>query len=250
METERQETSAEPIRLQKVLAAAGVGSRRACEELIAAGRVKVDGQVVDVMGSRVDPRASVIHVDGLRVAVDESLVHLAFNKPRGVLSAMTDDRGRRTIADFVSDRPERLFHVGRLDADTEGLLLVMNDGELSHRLAHPSYEVPKTYFAEVQGTVWPKIRRAIMAGVELDDGPVRVDEFRVKDSMNGRTIVELVLHEGRKHVVRRLMEEVGHPVERLVRTNFGPIRIGDQRPGTVRRLTGTELGHLYAAVGL
>jgi len=242
----------EPIRLQKVLAAAGLGSRRACEELIAAGRVSVDGVVVTELGTRVDPGRAVIHVDGQRVNVRSDLVYLALNKPRGVLSAMSDDRGRRTVADLVADRPERLFHVGRLDADTEGLLLLTNDGELAHRLMHPGFGVPKTYLATVPGPVPKTLGRRLRDGVELEDGPVRVDAFRVVQQEGGgadiKAIVEVVLHEGRNRIVRRMLDAVGHPVQRLVRTSIGPVRLGGQRPGTLRELTRDELGELFRLV--
>ncbi|HEX9039461.1 MAG TPA: pseudouridine synthase, partial [Trebonia sp.] len=164
------------VRLQKVLAAAGVGSRRHCEELIGAGRVEVDGQVVRRFGARVDPERQVIRVDGKRIPARQDVVYLAFNKPRGVLTAMSDDRGRKTIVDFLGDRAERLFHVGRLDYDTEGLMLLTNDGELAHRLAHPSYEVAKTYWAEVPGPVPRDLGRRLQAGVELDDGVAVADK--------------------------------------------------------------------------
>lgn len=239
------------VRLQKVLAAAGVGSRRACEELIAAGRVEVDGQTVRTMGVRVDPTYAVIKVDGMRVTTAEAgLVHLALNKPRGVVSSMSDPQGRPTVGDYVHDRPQRLFHVGRLDADTEGLLLLTNDGELAHRLAHPSYEVRKTYVAEVSGPVAGGVGRRLRAGVELDDGTVVVDSFRVVDRVGARVMVEVVLHEGRKHVVRRLLMAVGYPVQRLVRTHVGPVALGELRPGNVRTLTGDEIAKLYREVGL
>jgi 23S rRNA pseudouridine2605 synthase len=247
---------ADGVRLQKVLARAGVASRRAAEELIAAGRVSVDGETVREMGRRVDPATAVVHVDGARVVLREDVVHLALNKPRGMLSTMSDDRGRPCVGDLVADRTEllshagRLFHVGRLDADTEGLLLLTNDGELGHRLMHPSFEVQKTYLAEVAGQVPRDLGRRLRAGVELDDGPVAVDSFRMVDAHAGRSMVELVLHEGRKHVVRRLMDEVGHPVQRLVRTAIGEVRLGDQRPGKLRPLNRTETGALYRAVGL
>jgi 23S rRNA pseudouridine2605 synthase len=243
---------AEPgVRLQKVLAAAGVGSRRACEELIAAGRVEVDGVRVREMGSRVDPATSVIKVDGMRVATEASgLVYLALNKPRGVVSAMSDSRGRPNLGDYVEGRRERLFHVGRLDADTEGLLLLTNDGALAHRLAHPSYGVPKTYLAEIPGPVPRDLGMRLRSGVELDDGTVAVDAFRVVGRSGGRVMVEIVVHEGRKHVVRRLLAAVGHPVERLVRTDFGPVSVGELRPGRTRALTAAEIGRLYAEVGL
>jgi 23S rRNA pseudouridine2605 synthase len=241
---------AEPVRLQKVLAAAGVGSRRHCEDLIAAGRVSVDGRVTTELGLRVDPAAVVVRVDGQRIAASPELVYLALNKPKGVVSTMSDPRGRTTLPDVVGERRERLFHVGRLDADTEGLLLLTNDGELAHRLAHPRYEVRKTYVADVTGSVARDVGRRLRAGVELDDGPVAVDAFRVLESTAKRALVEVVLHEGRKHVVRRLLAAVGLPVQRLVRTEIGPIRLGDMRPGRTRPLTPREVEQLYQLVDM
>jgi 23S rRNA pseudouridine2605 synthase len=243
------------IRLQKVLAAAGVGSRRACEVLIAQGRVEVDGSVVREQGVRVDPGKAVIKVDGMRVSTEESgLVHLVLNKPRGVVSTMSVEDDRPTIADYVpaamQERGIRLFHVGRLDTDTEGLLLLTNDGELAHRLTHPSFGVPKTYLAEVSGPVARDVGRRLRAGIELDDGVVVADSFRLVDSFGPRVTVELVLHEGRYHVVRRMLEAVGHPVQRLVRTKVGPVALGELRPGRTRVLSPAEVGQLYAAVGL
>jgi 23S rRNA pseudouridine2605 synthase len=232
------------VRLQKALAAAGLGSRRACEELIAAGRVTVDGVVAE-LGRRVDPHSAVIQVDGHRVIVRDDLVYLALNKPRGVLSAMSDARGRRTVGDLVGDRPERLFHVGRLDADSEGLLLLTNDGDLAHRLMHPSFGVLKTYLATVPGPVSRQLGGRLRAGVELADGPVRVDAFRVVQQHARQAIVEVVLHEGRKHIVRRLLAEVGHPVDRLVRTRIGPVHLGGQRAGSARKLTRAEIADLH-----
>lgn len=243
--------SEDGVRLQKVLAAAGVGSRRMCEAMIAAGRVEVDGEVVRTMGVRVDPRSAVIKVDGMRIATEESgLVHLALNKPREVVSTMTDPHGRPSLGDYVKGRRERLFHVGRLDADTEGLILLTNDGELAHRLTHPSYEVPKTYLAEVVGPLRRDVGRRLREGVELEDGTVEVDSFRPVDRSGARVMVEIVLHEGRKHIVRRLLDAVGHPVERLVRTAIGPITLGDLRVGNTRTLTRDEVGRLYREVGL
>jgi 23S rRNA pseudouridine2605 synthase len=240
-------TETDGIRLQKVLAAAGVGSRRRCEELIAAGRVTVNGTVAE-LGARVDPQTAVIHVDGARVTVRDDLVYLALNKPRGVLSAMTDPRGRPTVGDLVADyahSAERLFHVGRLDADTEGLLLLTNDGDLAHTLMHPSFGVLKTYLATVPGPVGKDVGRRLRAGVELADGPARVDRFRVVQTHRDQAIVEVVLHEGRNHIVRRLLAEVGHPVRRLVRTSVGPVRLGGQRVGTLRPLTRDEIAGLH-----
>jgi 23S rRNA pseudouridine2605 synthase len=237
-------TSENGIRLQKVLASAGLGSRRACEELIAEGRVTVDGEVAE-LGRRVDPATAVIHVDGDRIVVRDDLVYLALNKPRGVLSAMSDSRGRRTVGDLVAERAERLFHVGRLDADSEGLLLLTNDGELAHRLMHPSFGVLKTYLATVPAPVGREVGRRLRGGVELEDGPARVDRFRVVQTAGRQAIVEVVLHEGRKHIVRRLLAEVGHPVSRLVRTQIGPVHLGGQRAGTLRPLTRTEVAELH-----
>jgi 23S rRNA pseudouridine2605 synthase len=238
------------VRLQKVLAEAGIGSRRHCEELIGAGRVEVDGQTVRRFGARVDPEHQVIKVDGKRIPAKPGLVYLAFNKPPKVLTAMSDDRGRKTVTDYLGDRSERLFHIGRLDYDTEGLMLLTNDGELAHRLAHPSFEVAKTYLAEVTDPVPKDLGRRLQAGIELDDGIATADRFRVIDRSGNRVMVEITLHEGRKHIVRRMLAATGHPVSRLVRTDVGPIRLGNLKPGVSRDLTTREIGELYAAVGL
>jgi 23S rRNA pseudouridine2605 synthase len=235
---------AEGVRLQKVLAAAGVGSRRACEILISEGRVEVDGAIVTQLGVRVDPLTAVVRVDGVRVDIRDEYVYLALNKPRGVLSAMSDSRGRRNVGDLVGDRPYRLFHVGRLDADSEGLLLLTNDGELAHRLMHPSFEIVKVYLATVQGRVGHDVGRRLRSGIQLEDGPAQVDRFRIVDSTTDRTLVEVALHEGRNRIVRRLLAAVGHPVLRLVRTAIGPVRLGSQRPGQIRELARTEVGEL------
>jgi 23S rRNA pseudouridine2605 synthase/16S rRNA pseudouridine516 synthase len=238
------------VRLQKVLAAAGVGSRRHCEELIGAGRVEVDGEIVRRFGARVDPQHQVIRVDGRRIPASEDLVYLALNKPAGVLTSMSDSRGRKTMADLLGDVGERLFHVGRLDYDTEGLMLLTNDGELAHRLAHPRYGVPKTYLAEVTGPVPRDLGRQLITGVELEDGVASADKFRVVEQVGGRALVEITLHEGRKHIVKRMLAAVGHPVSRLVRTQVGPVSLGSLRPGSTRRLSTKEVGDLYSAVGL
>ncbi|KAA2252868.1 rRNA pseudouridine synthase [Solihabitans fulvus] len=244
----------EGVRLQKVLAQAGIASRRASEELIAEGRVSVDGKVVREQGRRVDPVNAVIHVDGMRVEIREDIVHLAFNKPKGVLTTMSDDEGRPCVGDYVRERMEsggpRLFHVGRLDADTEGLLLLTNDGDLAHRLMHPSYNVLKTYLAEVPGPVAKDVGKRLRAGVELEDGPASVNSFKLVDSMPGKALVEVVVHEGRKHIVRRLLEAVGYPVQKLVRVAIAGVQLGNQRPGAIRKLNRVEVGNLYNAVGL
>jgi 23S rRNA pseudouridine2605 synthase len=233
-----------------VLAAAGVASRRAAENLISAGRVSVNGDVVRVLGRRVNPATDVIHVDGVRVNVRDDRLYLALNKPRGVLSTMSDERGRPTVGEYVAEREERLFHVGRLDQDSEGLLLLTNDGELANRLMHPRYLVLKTYLAEVSGPVPRSLGRRLRSGVELDDGPVAVDDFTIVDAGHGRALVQLTLHEGRNRIVRRLLAQVGHPVLRLVRTQIGPVRLGHQRPGTVRKLSQGEVGELFRLVGM
>lgn len=243
----------EGVRLQKVLSQAGIASRRAAEKLILEGRVEVDGQVVSELGTRVDPDASVIRVDGVRVVADDSMVYLALNKPRGMHSTMSDDRGRPCIGDLVERKvrgTKNLFHVGRLDADTEGLILLTNDGELAHRLMHPSHEVPKTYLATVTGSVPRGLGKKLRAGIELDDGPARVDDFAVVDAIPGKTLVRLTLHEGRNRIVRRLLAAAGFPVEALVRIEFGPVSLGEQRPGSIRSLSRGEVGQLYKAVGL
>lgn len=249
------------VRLQKVLAQAGVASRRAAEELIAAGRVTVDGKVVREMGRRVDPDAAVVHVDGNRIVLDDTMTYLALNKPVGVVSSMSDDLGRMSVGDLLVERGAmdehfdggvraRLFHVGRLDAETEGLLLLTNDGELGHRLMHPSYEVAKTYLAEVQGSIPRDLGRRLRDGIELEDGLVTVDSFKVVAAHGAKSMVEVVIHEGRKHVVRRLLDEVGHPVLKLVRTAIGDLQLGQQRPGRFRALTHAEIGSLYRSVDL
>ncbi len=243
-------SAAEGIRLQKVMAAAGIGSRRACEALIEAGRVSVNDEVVHEQGRRVDPETDIIRVDTMRINSAAGLVYLALNKPRGIVTSMTDPEGRPCVGDLVESRTERLFHVGRLDADTEGLLLLTNDGELANRLTHPSYQVPKTYLAEVLGPVARDVGKRLRNGIELEDGVAKVDAFRLVDSTSNRVLVELVLHEGRKHVVRRLLTEVGHPVQRLLRTAVGGVHLGSQKPGKLRVLTREELGGLFSLVGM
>jgi 23S rRNA pseudouridine2605 synthase len=240
-------------RLQKVLAKAGVASRRVAEELIEQRRIEVDGFIVREQGLRIDPETAVVRVDGVRIVVREEQVYLALNKPKGYQSTMSDEFNRPCVGDIVAERVmagQRLFHVGRLDADTEGLLLVTNDGDLAHRLMHPSFEVSKTYLATVEGEVQRDIGKRLRKGVELDDGPATVDEFGVLEVGQGRSLVKVVLHEGRKHIVRRMLEAVGHPVTALVRTHIGPVALGDQRPGTLRVLGRDEIGKLYEAVSL
>lgn len=250
MNTESEGPEGPEVRLQKALADAGVGSRRYCESLIADGRVKVDGKVVDWFGARVDPQKVVIHVDGKRVETRSEMRYYALNKPRGVVSTMSDEKGRDSLARYVDEVPERLFHVGRLDTDTEGLILLTNDGELAHRLTHPSFGVPKTYLAEIHGPIPRDLGRILRKGVALEDGPVKADGFRIVEQSGKRILVEVVIHEGRKHIVRRLLKEVGFPVQQLARTEFGPVKLGRLKPGAVRALNRKEIGELYAAVDL
>jgi len=235
-------------RLQKVLANAGLGSRRLCENFIAEGIVTVNGKKA-TLGDKVDPITDVIHINGQRVVTDTRLVYIAMNKPRGVVSTMEDERGREAVADYIGELSQRVYHVGRLDADSEGLLLLTNDGKLAHRLMHPSYQIPKTYRCEIAGPVPRSLGRNLKAGIELEDGPVKVDEFRVVDAFGRSALVELVLHEGRNHIVRRMLEASGHPVSRLIRTAIGPIKLGDLKPGRTRRLTNAEIGALFKTVG-
>jgi len=240
----------EGVRLQKVLAAAGVASRRASEIMIDRRRVEVNGHVVTEQGLRVDPDRDVIRVDGARIPPPRRHVYLVVNKPRGVISTMSDPEGRPTLADLIEKRKERLFHVGRLDTDTEGLIILTNHGEFAHRLAHPSYEVEKTYLAEVEGVVDASTLKRLRHGVTLEDGPVRPDKVTVTSRGAEKSLVEVTLHEGRNHVVRRMFDAVGHPVRRLSRTRIGPVRLGQLAQGASRELTSAELGALLDAVKL
>lgn len=238
------------IRLQKLLAQSGVASRRKCEQLMLDGLVEVDGEIVTRLGTKVDPSSAVIRVDGKRLPPVSPHVYLVLNKPRGVVSTMSDPEGRRHLGDLVADRPERLFHVGRLDTDTDGLLLLTNDGDFAHQMAHPSFEVEKTYVAEVDGIPTRATLQRLRDTVTLEDGPVPVHSVRVVSRHGEKAIVELVIHEGRNRIVRRLLDHVGHPVRRLTRTRFGPVAIGQLRRGEMRELTPAEIGTLLDAAGL
>ncbi|SDL56459.1 pseudouridine synthase [Tessaracoccus oleiagri] len=243
-------TETEGVRLQKVLAAAGIASRRASEEMILDGRVEVNGRIVTELGTRVDPERDTIRVDGSRIPAPRRHIYLVLNKPRGVVSTMDDPEGRPTLSDYVPPRMPRLFHVGRLDTQTEGLIVLTNDGEFAHRLAHPSYEVSKTYMVEVVGGMEPRTLKRLEKGVTLDDGPVKPDKIKVVSRTEGRTLLRITLHEGRNRIVRRMMDAVGHPVERLSRTAIGPIMLGQLPPGETREITRDELGKLLDIVGM
>lgn len=236
-------------RLQKVLARAGMGSRRACEELVDRRRVEVNGRIVTEQGLRVDADKDEIKVDGLTIAT-QSYVFFALNKPAGVVASMEDPDGRQCLGDYVQNRETRLFHVGRLDTETEGIILLTNHGELAHRLTHPRYGVKKTYLAAIQGPIPRDLGKRLKEGIPLDDGYARADHFRVVENTGKNYLVEVTLHEGRKHIVRRMLAEAGFPVDRLVRTRFGPIALGDQKSGWLRRMTNTEVGMVMESVGL
>ncbi|WP_374188506.1 pseudouridine synthase [Corynebacterium renale] len=244
----------EGTRLQKVLAQAGVASRRHSEVLIDAGRVEVNGKKVTRQGMKVHPEVDIIRVDGVRINTDKDAEYFILNKPRGVLSTMSDDMGRPCVGDLISEKTvagKRLFHVGRLDADTEGLLLLTNDGELANRLTHPRYEVTKTYLATVLGEADRALVRLLTKdGVELDDGPAKADYVQIIDTHEGQSLVRVELHEGRKHIVRRMLKAAGFPVQRLVRTKIHTVQLGEQKPGSLRALNDSELRSLYKAVGM
>ncbi|MFD6818500.1 pseudouridine synthase [Microbacterium sp. NPDC060132] len=237
-------TVPEGVRLQKVLAAAGVASRRVVEQYIVEGRIRVNGQTVTELGRRIDPERDLVDVDGTAVQLDVTKRYVMLNKPTGVVSSMRDESGRPDLRRFTKDYEERLYNVGRLDAETSGLLLLTNDGELAHVLAHPSFGVTKVYIAKVDGTVTPQTISTLTKGIELEDGPIAADKARLLDTSRGSSLVELTLHSGRNRIVRRMMAAVGHPVTELVRRQFGPLHLGTLPAGKTRDLSKIELGAL------
>lgn len=245
--SDREET--EGIRLQKALSQAGVASRRAAEAMIEEGRVEVNGRVVTTRGLRVDPGRDTIRVDGARIPAPRRHTYLLLNKPRGVVATMDAPEGRETLAQYVP-RHQRLYHVGRLDTDTEGLIILTNDGEFAHRLAHPSYEVRKTYLVDAEGLIDDRVLHRLEKGLRLEDGPIRPDRVRLVSRGPSRTLVRITLHSGRNRIVRRMMDSVGHPVRRLARIGIGPVRLGDLASGGTRELTREELGTLLDLVGM
>ncbi|WP_411698640.1 pseudouridine synthase [Conyzicola sp.] len=231
-------------RLQKVMAAAGVASRRVCEDLIAAGRVAVNGVRVEEPGRRVLP-TDLVSVDGKAIQLDTTKLYIMLNKPTGIVSSLNDDRGRPDLRRYTSMFDERLFNVGRLDAETSGLLLLTNDGELAHILAHPKFGVLKTYIAKVEGVMNQHTVNKLVGGIELEDGLIEADKARIIGTpSNDETVVEVTLHSGRNRIVRRMLEEVGHPVVDLVRRQFGPLHLGSLAPDAMRDLTKAEIGDL------
>lgn len=239
-------TDTEGVRLQKVMAAAGVASRRVCEDMITKGQVKVNGRVVTELGTRINPDVDKVTVGGTPVQLDNSRVYLALNKPRGVVSSMADENGRPDLSQFVAGY-DRVFNVGRLDSETTGLIIMTNDGELAHKLAHPKFGVTKTYVARVEGVVTPAIIHKLLSGFELEDGMIKADKAHVVDVQPGESLVEVVLHSGRNRIVRRMFEFVGHPVVGLVRRQFGPIQLGPLKEGRIRELSKIEVGALLKA---
>lgn len=232
------------VRLQKVMAAAGVASRRVSEQLIDAGRVKVNGEIVTELGRRIDPAVDLVAVDDVAVQLDPGKRYVMLNKPVGIVSSLADQHGRPDLSRYTTQYEERLFNVGRLDAETSGLLILTNDGDLAHVLAHPSFGVQKTYIAKVTGTVTPQTLSRLGKGVDLEDGPIAADKARLLDVERAHSIVEVTLHSGRNRIVRRMLDAVGHPVVELVRRSFGPLHLGTLKAGGMRELTKVELGQL------
>ncbi|OJU41533.1 MAG: MFS transporter [Microbacterium sp. 69-10] len=232
------------VRLQKALANAGVASRRVIEQYIVEGRIRVNGRTVSELGTRIDPETDLIDVDGTAVQLDVSKRYVMLNKPTGIYSTMRDEKGRPDLRRFTKEWEERLYNVGRLDAETSGLLILTNDGELAHVLAHPSFGVTKVYIAKVTGTVTAQTIAKLTRGFDLEDGPIKADKARLLDASRGSSLVELTLHSGRNRIVRRMMAAVGHPVEELVRRQFGPLHLGTLPVGKARELTKIERGAL------
>ena len=243
----RATTAPEPERLQKALARAGLGSRRACEELIREGRVTVNGRVA-TLGDRVDPSRDRVQVDGASIPLDPGLRYYALNKPRGVVTTARDPQRRQDVSSYYPPGP-RVFPIGRLDRETEGLLLLTNDGELANRLTHPRFGAEKEYLAEVEGSASDRAVSRLTRGVELDEGVAKAVSARRVAAARGRQAVRIVMAEGRKREVRRMLAAVGLTVRRLVRVRVGPVGLGRLRPGEVRPLTAAEVRALYRHVG-
>jgi len=240
----------ERVRLQKIIAGAGLASRREAEIMITEGRVEVNGHIVTELGTRVDPARDVVRVDGSRVVTATRHTYLALNKPRGVVSTLDDPEGRPTIREYIPRGAGRLFHVGRLDADTEGLLILTNDGDFAQRLSHPSYETDKAYLAEVAGSMDDRAVRQLAKGMLLDDGFIRPDKVKLVSRTASKTLIEITVHSGRNRLIRRMMDAAGYPVTRLVRLRVGPIRLGNLPSGATRPLTLAEIGVLLDQAGL
>ena len=239
------------VRLQKALADAGVASRRACEDLITSGRVSVNGVQITTLGSKVDPENDELAVDGETVSVNKSKTYLLFNKPAGVLSTMSDPEGRPCLGDYFSDRNERLFHVGRLDKESEGLIVLTNDGEIAHRATHPSYGLVQKYLVEIEGHLSAAAAQELRSGIRLEDGLARALEVTVlREPTPKNAWIEISIHEGRYHIVRRMFEELELPVLRLIRTEFGPLNVGETKVGRWRHMNQGEIENLFTLLKL
>ncbi len=233
-------------RLNKIIADAGIASRRAADQLILEGRVSVDGEVITELGNKFDPEICDIKVDGESLSISKSKTYLAFHKPAGVISTMSDPEGRSNLGDFFKDRKDRLYHVGRLDKDSEGLILLTNDGELAHRATHPSYGLEKRYLVEIEGEFNKQLSDQLLQGVRLEDGLARaVKVIHTRAVSRNHHWVEITIHEGRYHIIRRLIESLGLKVLRLIRLDFGPISLGDMKPGRHRVLNSQEMTNLF-----
>lgn len=233
-------------RLNKIIADAGIASRRAADQLILEGRVSVDGEVITELGNKFDPEICDIKVDGESLSISKSKTYLAFHKPAGVISTMSDPEGRSNLGDFFKDRKDRLYHVGRLDKDSEGLILLTNDGELAHRATHPSYGLEKRYLVEIEGEFNKQLSDQLLQGVRLEDGLARaVKVIHARAVSRNHHWVEITIHEGRYHIIRRLIESLGLKVLRLIRLDFGPISLGDMKPGRHRVLNSQEMTNLF-----
>ena len=233
-------------RLNKIIADAGIASRRAADQLILEGRVSVDGEVITELGNKFDPEICDIKVDGESLSISKSKTYLAFHKPAGVISTMSDPEGRSNLGDFFKDRKDRLYHVGRLDKDSEGLILLTNDGELAHRATHPSYGLEKRYLVEIEGEFNKQLSDQLLQRVRLEDGLARaVKVIHARAVSRNHHWVEITIHEGRYHIIRRLIESLGLKVLRLIRLDFGPISLGDMKPGRHRVLNSQEMTNLF-----
>ncbi|WP_003543809.1 pseudouridine synthase [Desulfotomaculum nigrificans] len=235
-------------RLQKVLARAGIASRRRCEELIVAGKVKVNGKAVTALGTKVDAAKDKIEVNGQPVTASQPKVYFMLNKPRGYVTTLHDERGRKTVIDLLEGIEQRVYPVGRLDYDSEGLLLLTNDGELTNALTHPKHKVPKTYLVRVEGVPEPAKLKAMARGLVLADGPTAPAQVRLAGVRDNRALLEITIHEGRNRQVRRMCEHIGHPVLRLKRIRVGPLVLEGLKPGQFRPLTEVELKKLWSII--
>jgi len=238
-------------RLNKIIADAGIASRRAADQLILEGRVSVDGEIIIELGGKYDPEINDVKVDGQSLSINKSKTYLAFHKPAGIISTMSDPEGRANLGDYFKDRKDRLYHVGRLDKDSEGIILLTNDGDLAHRATHPSYGLEKRYLVEVEGEFNKQMSDQLLQGVRLEDGLARAMKVvHARAVSKNHHWVEITIHEGRFHIIRRLIESLGLKVLRLIRLDFGPINLGDMKPGRHRVLNSQEMTNLFTLLKL